>query len=92
MSPPGLTATITPAHSKAETNKLIRRAHELLEARGVRWSHTRIIRTVRAWQRAPHRPFEETLLDELAGPVRLGYADPTAIQAIRNVTAGGGLS
>ncbi len=89
MSPPGITATPSPAHSMAETNKLIRRAHDLLDARGVRWSHTRIIRTVRAWQQTPHRPFDVALLDEAAAEVRLGGFDPTATEAIRrNVTAG----
>jgi hypothetical protein len=89
VSPPGLTATPTPAHSMAETNELIRRAHELLEARGVRWSHTRIIRTVRAWQRAPHgRPFVVALLDEATAGIRLGGFDPTANAAIRTTPGG----
>ncbi len=91
MSP---TISTTRRTTKAESaEELIRHAHALLEARGTRRSCTWVNRMVRSYLRgAGQHPFEIALAEELDASTRrpLGYRDPTAEQALRNLERRGG--
>lgn len=105
MSPPGALAPLRPRCSTTTVTPevLIRGAHKVLDAAGVRRSATWVTRTVRAYLRSPALglPFGQVLAAEVQMSAEqraaiqartdlryvLEYADPTGEAAVRRVMA-----
>lgn len=89
MTAPGLMATHNRCTTKnGSREELIRRAHVLLDARGVGRSATWVNRFVSNYLRTSRaEPFNQALMDALDPSVRhpYGHRDPTAERAIRSV-------
>lgn len=103
MSPPVATVTTASGGTTSAVTRetLIRDAHRLLDARGIQRSASWVRRVVSRYVRSEVRPpFGDHLGAELDTPRLahgdsgdrrlLGYRDPTAEAAIRNVMAGRG--
>jgi len=88
------TNTLIPAQHEAGTTQtpeiLIREAHSLLAARGIKAGNSKITRAVRDYLRSGNTTFEEWILSALhADWARvIAYRDPTGEAAVRNVRRG----